>query len=86
MSLEHSPAREGVGPHRRHGDRGGEPEPAAYTIDEFCSAHRMSRSQLYKLWHAGVGPRFFLVGNKRRISNEAASDWRRQGEAAAGAV
>jgi hypothetical protein len=84
MSLQHSLAREGSDPHRRHGDRVG--EPAAYTVDEFCTAHRIGRSHLYKLWRAGVGPRFFLVGNKRRISNEAASDWRRQGEAAAGAV
>jgi hypothetical protein len=83
MSLQHSRASEGDGPHRPHPHRG---EPAAYTVDEFCTAHRIGRSHLYKLWRAGVGPRFFLVGNKRRISNEAASDWRRQGEAAAGAV
>ena len=28
---------------------------AAYTIAEFCAAHRISRSKLYELWAAGVG-------------------------------
>ena len=56
---------------------------AAFTVNEFCSAHRVSRSALYELWSCGLGPRFFMVGTHRRISNEAAADWRAAGEAAA---
>ncbi len=68
MSLGYSPVRQG--------------ERAAYTIQEFCEAHRVSRSQLYKLWKQGVGPRFFYAGTKVIISFEAATDWRREREAA----
>ena len=69
MSLEHSPAKaRGVRP------------MAAYTIDEFCTAHRISRGMLYKLWARGLGPRFMNVGKKRLISNESAADWRSEGE------
>jgi hypothetical protein len=56
---------------------------AAYTIDEFCHAHRIGRATLYELWKRGVGPRFFLVGSHRRISVEAAAAYRAAGEAAA---
>jgi hypothetical protein len=55
---------------------------AAYTVNEFCDAHRISRSKLYELWSAGIGPRFIQVGTKKIITNEAAADWRRAGEAA----
>jgi hypothetical protein len=67
MSLEHSPARQGR---------------AAYTIKEFCEAHRISRSMLYKLWAEGIGPRFLHAGKRVIITTEAAADWRREGEAA----
>jgi hypothetical protein len=75
MSLEHSPARQAG--------------QAAYTIDEFCQAHRVSRAKLYELWEEqktadqpfGKGPRFFRVGAHRRITNEAAADWRMASEA-----
>jgi hypothetical protein len=66
MSLEHSPIRQGG--------------RAAYTIAEFCEAHRVSRSKLYQLWDAGVGPRIMRVGKKVIISSEAAADWRRARE------
>jgi hypothetical protein len=55
---------------------------AVYTVNEFCTAHRISRSQLYKLWQAGVGPRIMRVGSKILITNEAAADWRSKREAA----
>jgi hypothetical protein len=75
MSLqEHSSARHAVSSQ----DAG----RAAYTVNEFCDAHRISRSKLYELWSAGVGPRFIQVGTKKIITNEAAADWRRAGEAA----
>jgi len=55
----------------------------AYTVNTFCKAHETSRTELYKLWREGRGPRYFLIGSHRRITEEAASDWRRDMEAAA---
>jgi hypothetical protein len=55
---------------------------AAYTVSEFCDAHRISRSKLYQLWSADLGPRFIQVGTKKIITTEAAANWRRAGEAA----
>jgi hypothetical protein len=69
MSSEHSPV-------RQH-------SIAAYTVTEFCQSHRLSRAKLYALWSEGAGPRFFMVGAHRRISTEAAADWRAAGEAEA---
>lgn len=54
----------------------------SYTVDEFAEAERMSRSMLYKLWGRGEGPRFFMVGNVRRITHEARIEWQRSMEAA----
>jgi hypothetical protein len=71
MSLEHLLARR---------DR------AAFTIAEFCEAHRISRSALYKMWAAGTGPRIMRAGSKVLISIEAADDWRRAREAEAAAA
>jgi hypothetical protein len=70
LSLEHSPARSRTSPAKR----------AAFTIDEFCSAHRISRGMLYKLWSQDLGPRFINIGKKKIISDEAAADWRAEGE------
>jgi len=56
---------------------------AAFTITEFCEAHRISRSKLYQLWAAGTGPRVMKVGVKVLISIEAAAEWRREREQAA---
>jgi hypothetical protein len=70
MSLEHSPARS-------------DSAPAAYTINEFCRTHRIGRATLYHLWEQNLGPRFFFIGTHRRISVEAAADWRASAEAAA---
>lgn len=77
MSLEHAPAR----------------QAAASTVTEFCRSHRVSRAKLYSLWGKnktaatpfGEGPRYFLVGTHRRITNDAAADWRAAGEAQAAA-
>jgi hypothetical protein len=54
-----------------------------YTIIEFCEVERMSRSALYKLWAQGKGPRFYFVGNTRRITAQARLDYHRDREAAA---
>jgi hypothetical protein len=61
------------------------PGPIAFTVAEFCKAHRISRSFLYSEWKAGRGPRFMRAGVKRIITGEAAADWRRECEAAAAA-
>jgi hypothetical protein len=74
MSLEHSPARV------THG--GVKTSRAAFTVSEFCDAHRISRSKLYQMWAAGAGPRYMQVGAKKIISVEAAADFRRDLEAA----
>jgi hypothetical protein len=51
----------------------------AYTVTEFCSSHRISRSQLYKLWAAGQGPHFKRIGTtKRIITAEQAAEWRQR--------
>jgi hypothetical protein len=63
MSLEHSPARAGV--------------QCAFTITEFCEAHRISRSWLYGEWRAGRGPEVKHVGSKKIITVEAAAEWRK---------
>ena len=56
----------------------------SYTVDEFCAAERISRSMLYKLWKEDQGPRFYYVGNVRRIPHEARLEWQRQMLAATG--
>ncbi|MBX9778472.1 MAG: hypothetical protein K2Y71_29210 [Xanthobacteraceae bacterium] len=58
------------------------PEPAAYTVDEFCVAHRFSRETLYALWRKGLGPARFKALSRTLISKEAAAAWRRQREKA----
>ena len=50
-------------------------------MDEFCDAHNISRSQLYKMWKMGMGPRFMRAGIKRLITNEVDADWRHMLEA-----
>lgn len=54
----------------------------AFSIDEFCSAHGISRAMFYKILKEGTGPRTMRVGSRTLISDEASADWRRQMEAA----
>ena len=83
MSL-HSPGRQTGRRIKASGvDGGGARDRAAFTIAEFCGAHRISRSKLYHLWAAGTGPRVMKVGVKVLISIEAAAEWRREREQAA---
>lgn len=56
---------------------------AAYTVDDFCRAHGISRALFYKLKTQGRAPRIMQVGNKPLVSVEAAADWRRAMEGAA---
>jgi predicted DNA-binding transcriptional regulator AlpA len=53
----------------------------AYTIEEFCQRHRMSRAGYYKLRNQGRTPVEMRLGSKVLISREAAAEWRRRIEA-----
>jgi hypothetical protein len=57
--------------------------PAAFSIAEFCRAHRISQSMYFKMRNLGLGPREMAVGSRRLISQEAAAEWRKAREAAA---
>jgi hypothetical protein len=60
------------------------PSSYAFTIQEFCSAFRLSRSQFYKLKARGEGPDMARAGDRTVfISAEAAQRWRKQREKAA---
>jgi hypothetical protein len=53
----------------------------AYTIKEFCAAHRLSEQMFYKLQKLGLGPDVMELGARRTISIEAAERWRKEREA-----
>jgi hypothetical protein len=57
------------------------PAIVMYTVLEFCTAHKISRSKLYELWRAGIGPRSIKIGTRTLIPAGAACEWRRQLEA-----
>jgi hypothetical protein len=57
--------------------------PAAYSVQEFCDNHRISRSKFYELREKGLTPDEMLVDGRRKISVEAAARWRAEREAAA---
>ena len=57
-------------------------ETEAYSIEEFCRAHRISRAFYFNIKRDGFGPREMRVGNRVIISREAAADWRKEREAA----
>jgi hypothetical protein len=54
------------------------PNADAYSIPEFCAAHRISESMYYKIRAAGQGPREARALSKVIITKEAAADWRRE--------
>jgi predicted DNA-binding transcriptional regulator AlpA len=56
----------------------------AWTIDEFCQAHAISRATFYNLLKRGTGPRVMKVGARTLVSETAAAEWRQQMESAAG--
>ncbi len=55
---------------------------AAFTIPEFCAAHRISRALFYCLAREGRAPAIIKAGRRTLISAEAAARWRRDMEAA----
>ena len=52
----------------------------AFSVDEFCAAHGISRAMFYKLGKKNNAPRIMRVGTRTLISEEAAADWRRRME------
>jgi hypothetical protein len=56
--------------------------PAAYSIREFCTAHRISLDHYYKQQRLGLGPTVMRVGHRSLISFESAGEWRRAREEA----
>lgn len=59
-------------------------EPLSLTIAQFCKAHSIGRTTLWKLWREGKGPRHFRVGRTVRIPAEEARNWRGESEGTAG--
>ena len=55
----------------------------AFTIREFCDAHKISQAFYYIMKNEGWGPAEMHAGRHVLISYEAATDWRREREAAA---
>jgi hypothetical protein len=55
----------------------------AYSVNEFCTRHRISPQLFYKLKPKGLMPATFNVGTRVLISKEAAAAWRLERENAA---
>jgi predicted DNA-binding transcriptional regulator AlpA len=45
------------------------------TVDDFCTAHGISRGLFYQLVKRGEAPKTFKIGRCTRISETAALDW-----------
>jgi hypothetical protein len=52
----------------------------AYSVEEFCERHRISRAHFYNEVRDRRGPRLMKVGARTLITKEAAADWRRERE------
>lgn len=48
----------------------------AFSIAEFCAAHRISRATFYNLLEDGLAPTLMKIGRRRIISRDAAEKWR----------
>ena len=46
-------------------------ERESLSPSEYCAAHGIGRTTLYKLWKEGRGPEYFMVGSRRRIPRGA---------------
>jgi hypothetical protein len=56
--------------------------PAAFSISEFCAAHRISEMTFFRMKRQGQAPKTMKVGTRTLISVEAATAWRRDRELA----
>jgi hypothetical protein len=59
---------------------GQKPDAQAFTVAEFCQAHRISESFYYKLKARGLGPVETKLLSKTIITNENAKAWRTRRE------
>jgi hypothetical protein len=57
--------------------------PFAFSVAEFCRAHRISQAHYYELKRNGCGPDEMKIGRRRIVSTEAAARWRKAMEIAA---
>lgn len=48
----------------------------SYTVKEFCSAFRISRSFFYKLQKQGKAPQTYKLGTRTFVSVDSADKWR----------
>ena len=46
----------------------------SYTVDQYVDAYNSSRTKLYAAWRENRGPKFYLHGNRRRITRAAAEE------------
>jgi hypothetical protein len=53
----------------------------AFSVEQFCNEHDISRAFFYLLIARGIGPRTMKCGRRTLVSVEAARDWRQQMEA-----
>jgi hypothetical protein len=65
---------------RRHPNGNGQTtmEQDVFTVPEYCSVEKVSRSKLYEEWARDEGVEFFRRGSKILISNEARVRYRQQ--------
>lgn len=49
----------------------------AFSIQEFCDAHDLSRATFYRLAKEGQAPSTMKIGKRTLVSREAAAAWRR---------
>ena len=52
----------------------------AFSVDEFCRNHDISRGLFYRLLRDGSGPAIIKARRRTLISQEAAEEWRRRME------
>jgi hypothetical protein len=52
----------------------------AYTVEEFCRRHAISRGTYYNLKNLGLGPREARALGRVLVTREAAEAWRRARE------
>lgn len=53
-----------------------EEKQLAFSIEQFCKAHSISRAKFYLLLKEGNAPKIMQVGRRRLISIESAKKWR----------
>ena len=52
----------------------------AFSVQQFCAAHGLSRAMFYILLRDVRAPTVMKIGRRTLISAEAAADWRRRME------